>query len=76
MATAGEIVTMKSSSIHTTCDVCNEQMSEANADDYFVRAVNHYLGHGFKILHVGQESDFTDKGEVWQMTVAVLSKQM
>ena len=35
--------------------------------------VNHYIeAHGFRLLHVGQQSSWDRNGQQWQSTVAVL----
>jgi hypothetical protein len=44
------------------------------SQDSVEEQVNHYLGHGLKLLHIGTESSRTPEGEVWQSTVAVLGK--
>ena len=36
------------------------------------KRINHLLGHGFKILHVGQETGTDYKGDPYQATVAIL----
>jgi hypothetical protein len=43
--------------------------------DNFAESINHYINdHGYKILHVGQESSWDSEGSPWQSTVAVLGK--
>ena len=60
-----------SSSFWKTCKYCSAlKMSE----DSIEQQVNHYLGHGLKLLHVGAESSRTAEGEIWHSTVAVLGK--
>lgn len=54
------------------CKVCGGSVADWDSD-FVVGATNHYLGHGFKILHVGQETDRVDEG-LWQSTVVVLGK--
>lgn len=41
----------------------------------FSDAVNHFLNaHGFKLLHVGTQSSFSDTGEIVHDVIAVLGK--
>ena len=44
------------------------------SDDSVEAQVNHYLGHGLKLLHIGTQSSRTAEGEIWLSTVAVLGK--
>ncbi len=60
-----------SSSFWKTCKYCSAlKLSE----DSIEQQVNHYLGHGLKLLHVGTESSRTDDGKIWHSTMAVLGK--
>jgi hypothetical protein len=60
-----------SSSFWKTCKYCSAlKLSE----DSIEQQVNHYLGHGLKLLHVGTESSRTAEGQIWHSTVAVLGK--
>jgi hypothetical protein len=60
-----------SSSFWKTCKYCSAlKLSEDSVE----AQVNHYLGHGLKLLHIGTESSRTDEGAIWQSTVAVLGK--
>ena len=34
--------------------------------------INHLIKHGYKVLHVGQESSWSHEGQLWSSTVAVL----
>jgi hypothetical protein len=36
--------------------------------------INHVLSHGYKILHIGQETTESSRGDLWQNTVAILGK--
>ena len=38
-------------------------------------SVNHVLGHGWRLLHVGGEASTDDQGKSIEFTVAVLGKQ-
>ena len=64
-------VVQVSSSFWKCCKYCSAlKMSEDSVEEQ----VNHYLGHGLKLLHIGTESSRTIEGQVWQSTVAVLGK--
>jgi len=34
--------------------------------------IQHYLDHGYKLLHVGSETSHDDEGKPWHSTVAVV----
>lgn len=34
--------------------------------------IQHYLEHGYKLLHIGSETSRDDEGKPWHSTVAVL----
>jgi len=36
--------------------------------------INHLLNHGYKLLHVGQETITDSDGKPWHTTVAILGK--
>jgi hypothetical protein len=36
------------------------------------KEIQHYLEHGYKLLHVGQETSYDDDGKPWHSTVAVV----
>jgi len=36
--------------------------------------INHLLKHGYKLLHVGQETTTDPDGKPWHTTVAILGK--
>ena len=61
-----------SSSFWKTCKYCSALKL---SDDSVEAQVNHYLGHGLKLLHIGTESSRTDEGEIWHSTVVVLGKE-
>ena len=64
-------VVQVTSSFWKCCKYCSAlKMSEDSVE----AQVNHYLGHGLKLLHIGTESSRSPEGEVWQSTVAVLGK--
>ena len=60
-----------STNIGTSCEHCSEWVGT----DRFAALVNHYLEkHGYKLLHVGSESDLDAEGKPCYHTVAVLGK--
>lgn len=63
-----------SSSVVGPCPYCGQGHSvEADLGE----RINHYLGHGLKLLHVGTETSWVAEGvkeRVWHNTVAVLGK--
>lgn len=64
-------VVQVTSSFWKCCKYCSAlKMSEDTVEEQ----VNHYLGHGLKLLHLGTESSRTAEGEIWVSTVAVLGK--
>jgi hypothetical protein len=64
----GQVVRV-SSSEGRMCEACN---SESIGLDRFAESINHYLGHGYHIVHVGQETVRDDSGALRQSTVAIL----
>jgi len=58
-----------STNIGKSCEICR-----ASFIDYhdIAREINHYLDHGYKLLHVGSETSHDDDGKPWHATVAVL----
>ena len=65
-------VVQVSSSFWKCCKYCSGlKLSEDSVEEQ----VNHYLGHGLKLLHIGPESSRTAEGEQWHSTVAVLGKR-
>lgn len=60
-----------SSSFWKCCKYCSAlKLSQDSVEEQ----VNHYLGHGLKLLHIGTESSRSPEGEVWHSTVAILGK--
>jgi hypothetical protein len=56
---------------------CEECLGPTSADafsDTIADAINHYIGHGFRLLHIGQETILDSDGEPAQRTVALLGK--
>jgi hypothetical protein len=61
-----------SSNIRKPCSHCS---TGPGLDDDVGEGINHYLGHGFRILHVGQETQWAPDGkQLWHVTVAILGK--
>lgn len=68
-------VTRVSSQVWEACPFCDDgaSMSERDGTVFLVNQVNHLIeAHGFRLLHVGQQTDWTEAGETVQYTVAVL----
>jgi hypothetical protein len=60
-----------STSISTGCEHCDFSVRAEN----FAGSINHYIEqHGYKLLHVGQETDYNMEGKQSFSTVAVLGK--
>jgi hypothetical protein len=59
-----------SSSIHGPCEVCGEPLGFK--DEGIAAKINHYLEHGYRLLHVGSDTSHADNGELWHSTVAIL----
>ncbi len=57
------------------CPVCGskEIHVQAGANPTMEKKINHVLSHGYKVLHIGQETVEVD-GKPWQETVAFLGK--
>jgi hypothetical protein len=53
----------------TSCQACNFSFN----DWYDLgKQIQHYIEHGYKVIHVGQETSRDNEGNPWQSTVAVL----
>jgi hypothetical protein len=61
-----------SSDVGRRCPACSTFL-DGNRD--FDDAVNHVLGHGWKLLHVGSEVGDGSDGKPVHFTVAVLGRQ-
>jgi hypothetical protein len=66
-----KVVHVKSSTLSTPCKECSEILKSDH--EWLELAINHYLKHGYKLEHVGQETEEGNHGPR-QLTVAVLSK--
>ena len=55
------------------CPDCNDGPDLGTKSDAWLDIqVNHLLGHGYKILHTGQETTSDPDGNPWQRTTVVL----
>ncbi len=60
-----------STNISSGCQHCHQQID----GEEFAESVNHYIQqHGYRLLHVGSQTDRGDRDELWHFTVAVLGK--
>ncbi len=57
---------------HASCPECGGPQTHMDAS--MEEKINHVLSHGYKILHIGQETSRADTGDLWQTTVAILGK--
>ncbi len=56
------------------CPHCRGGFSFSDPPDVGER-INHFLKqHGYKLLHVGQQTVESSNGDLWQTTVAILGK--
>lgn len=69
--TSPSAVVTISSDVGSKCKHCDEFLG-LNKFDF---SVNHYIqAHGYRILHVGQQTSYDAESKPWQSTVAVLAK--
>ena len=61
-----------STDIGKSCEVCGESLLNRMED--IASQINHYLGHGFLLLHVGPQTSHSNEGLPWHSTVAVVGK--
>lgn len=54
--------------VGVACEVCGHFGEAVDIDS----RINHYLGHGFQLLHVGSEHSHDENGKPWVQTVAIL----
>lgn len=53
------------------CEHCTFRIGSEN----FAESINHYItDHGYRLLHVGQETSLDSRGNPFQLTVAILGK--
>lgn len=58
-----------SSNVGQKCNHCSERVGL----EKLAESINHYIQrHGYKLLHVGQETSHDADGHPWHSTVAVL----
>ena len=66
-------VVQVSSDVLKQCLICNGiKFSDPTPD--VSEQINHYLKHGYKLLHVGQQTTRNSEGKLWETTVAILGK--
>jgi hypothetical protein len=58
----------------SVCPVCDKLPADMSKAFDIAESINHYLNHGYKVLHVGQETSREEHG-LYHMTVAVLGKE-
>jgi hypothetical protein len=63
-----------STHVQTGCPLCSSWQQSGSEHRYFEEMCNHLFTHGLKCLHVGQETDRSGDGDLWQSTVAVFGK--
>lgn len=60
-----------SSDIGKSCEACG---FDFHAWYDIGKQIQHYLEHGYELLHVGTETSHDDDGKPWHSTVAVIGK--
>ena len=64
-----------STNLGETCKHCTFSIGAWSNGDNFAASIEHYINeHGYKLLHVGSETDRDDEGPPWQSTIAVVGK--
>jgi hypothetical protein len=62
-----------STNVETGCTHCSEQIG---GEDRFAESINHYIqAHGYKLLHVGQQTTPDYDGKPRHATAAVLGRE-
>jgi hypothetical protein len=62
-----------SSNISQGCDHCNQFVGGGLGDGSLATSINHYIEqHGYKLLHVGTQTNHDNDGKPWHNTIAVL----
>jgi|SoiMethySBSTD1v2_1073268.scaffolds.fasta_scaffold3386471_1 hypothetical protein len=56
------------------CEECGVPLTTDFGEAAIDIQINHYLEHGYELLHVGQQTSLDSSGHPWQRTVAVLGK--
>ena len=71
-AGVGHVVTV-STNVRHSCEHCEFRIGPSEHNDGLKDSVNHYITkHGYRLLHVGTQTDRDDEGNPWHLTVAVL----
>jgi hypothetical protein len=61
------------SNVISACRLCKAGFSFTDSD--VDERVTHYITqHGYKVLHIGQETTENLEGKLWECTVAILGK--
>ena len=73
--TAKNVIELRSGTFRV-CPVCGSTDThlQAGGKPSMEKKINHVLAHGYKVLHIGQETVDGLNGEPWQETVAFLGK--
>lgn len=59
--------------IESNCQECNERMQTDRALD---DRINHYIQkHSYLLLFIGSESDYDDRGNLVNSTIAILGRK-
>ena len=66
-------VTIDSSGV-LQCEECGALLTTDFSEADIALQINHYLEHGYELLHVGQQTSRDSTGSPCQRTVAVLGK--
>jgi hypothetical protein len=61
-----------STNISAGCPVCSAHLK---AHEDFDGAVNHMIGHGWTVEHIGSETIHDEHGKPWHTTVAVVAQR-
>jgi hypothetical protein len=59
-----------STDIKKSCEHCKESIGHQR----FAESINHYITHGYKLLHVGSETSYDEDSKPWHSTIAVMGK--
>lgn len=67
------VVKVSSGILYGMCDECQLAIPDIPQKTDFEVKVNHYIHErGYRLRHVGQETDEDNQGRLWHHTVAVL----
>jgi hypothetical protein len=60
-----------STNVISPCEHCDRFGPDSH--DRLAQAINHYLeAHGYRLLHIGQDTTRNNEGELWHATIAIL----